>query len=63
MAVALIGNVTSDVADPFVTLDVSAVPEQCTWAMTLLGFCGLAFAFRQSRRENNKCLFGTVKGG
>jgi hypothetical protein len=32
--------------------DVStAVPEPSTWAMMLLGFAGLGFAFRQSRRK------------
>jgi hypothetical protein len=29
---------------------VAAVPEPATWAMMLLGFVGLAFAFRKSRR-------------
>jgi hypothetical protein len=29
----------------------AAVPEPSTWAMMLLGFCGLGFAFRQSRRK------------
>jgi PEP-CTERM motif len=29
----------------------SAVPEPSTWAMMLLGFAGLGFAFRQSRRR------------
>jgi hypothetical protein len=29
----------------------TAVPEPATWAMMLLGFAGLAFAFRQSRRK------------
>jgi hypothetical protein len=28
-----------------------AVPEPSTWAMMLIGFAGLGFAFRQSRRE------------
>jgi hypothetical protein len=28
-----------------------AVPEPSTWAMTLLGFVGLGFAFRRSRRK------------
>jgi hypothetical protein len=27
------------------------VPEPSTWAMMLLGFAGLGFAFRQSRRR------------
>jgi hypothetical protein len=30
---------------------VAAVPEPSTWAMMLLGFLGLGFAFRQSRRK------------
>jgi hypothetical protein len=30
---------------------LSAVPEPATWAMMLLGFCGLGFAFRHSRRK------------
>ena len=30
---------------------VGAVPEPATWAMMLLGFAGLGFAFRQSRRK------------
>jgi uncharacterized protein (TIGR03118 family) len=30
---------------------LSAVPEPSTWAMMLLGFAGLGFAFRQSRRR------------
>jgi PEP-CTERM motif len=29
----------------------SAVPEPATWAMMLLGFLGLGFAFRRSRRR------------
>ena len=29
----------------------SAVPEPATWGMMLLGFAGLGFAFRQSRRK------------
>jgi hypothetical protein len=29
----------------------SAVPEPSSWAMVLLGFAGLGFAFRQSRRK------------
>jgi hypothetical protein len=33
----------------FVT--TGAVPEPSTWAMMLLGFVGLGFAFRQSRRK------------
>ena len=30
---------------------VSAVPEPATWGMMLLGFLGLGFAFRHSRRK------------
>jgi hypothetical protein len=30
---------------------LSAVPEPSTWAMMLLGFAGLGFVFRQSRRK------------
>jgi hypothetical protein len=30
---------------------LSAVPEPATWTMMLLGFAGLGFAFRQSRRK------------
>jgi PEP-CTERM motif len=29
----------------------SAVPEPSTWAMMLIGFAGLGFAFRQSQRS------------
>jgi PEP-CTERM motif len=29
----------------------AAVPEPSTWLMMLLGFAGLGFAFRQSRRK------------
>jgi hypothetical protein len=30
---------------------VAAVPEPSTWAMMLLGFAGLGFAFRRSQRK------------
>ena len=30
---------------------ISAVPEPATWAMMLIGFAGLGFAFRQSQRR------------
>jgi PEP-CTERM motif len=33
------------------TFAISAVPEPATWAMMLLGFAGLGFAFRQTRRK------------
>jgi hypothetical protein len=29
----------------------AAIPEPSTWAMMLIGFLGLGFAFRQSRRK------------
>jgi hypothetical protein len=32
---------------------VGGVPEPSTWAMMLLGFVGLGFAFRQSRRKTS----------
>jgi hypothetical protein len=34
-----------------VDVNTSAVPEPATWGMMLLGFLGLGFAFRQSRRK------------
>jgi hypothetical protein len=42
----LLGNISGDPVDP-----TPAVPEPATWAMMLLGFAGLGFAFRQSRRK------------
>jgi hypothetical protein len=41
----LIGTFTFDYTP------TAAVPEPSTWAMMLLGFAGLGFAFRQSRRK------------
>jgi hypothetical protein len=41
----------TDLSDLFVPGAISAVPEPSTWAMMLLGFAGLGFAFRQSRRK------------
>ena len=38
-------------AQPRISGIASAVPEPSTWAMMLLGFAGLGFAFRQSRRK------------
>ena len=32
-------------------LEVQSVPEPSTWAMMLIGFAGLGFAFRHSRRR------------
>ena len=34
-----------------ITFDNNGVPEPSTWAMMLIGFAGLGFAFRQSRRK------------
>ena len=39
------------IADAFLAEAGSAVPEPSTWAMMLLGFAGLGFVFRQSRRK------------
>jgi hypothetical protein len=45
----------SAVANPSVGVGTfalsAAVPEPSTWSMMLLGFAGLGFAFRQSRRK------------
>ena len=38
-------------AQPRISGIAAAVPEPSTWAMMLLGFAGLGFAFRQSRRK------------
>jgi hypothetical protein len=50
---ALLGDAANatDLSDLFVPGAVSAVPEPSTWAMMLVGFVGLGFAFRQSRRK------------
>jgi hypothetical protein len=42
---ALTGSLTFDFTP------ASAVPEPSTWAIMLLGFAGLGFTFRQSRRK------------
>ena len=42
-----IGNILDNVT----LATVAAIPEPATWAMMLLGFAGLGFAFRQSRRK------------
>jgi len=34
-----------------VDVNTSAVPEPSTWGMLLLGFVGLGFAFRKTRRK------------
>jgi hypothetical protein len=33
------------------TVTIAAVPEPSTWAMMILGFCGLAFMARRQRRQ------------
>ena len=38
-------------AQPRISGIASAVPELSTWGMMLIGFAGLGFAFRQSRRK------------
>jgi hypothetical protein len=47
------------IADPNV---VPGVPEPSTWAMMLIGFAGLSFAFRRSRRKAycQKVVIGTA---
>jgi PEP-CTERM motif len=42
---------TPDIAGFWGFAPVTAVPEPATWAMMLLGFAGLGFAFRQLRRK------------
>jgi hypothetical protein len=42
-----IGNILDNVT----LATVAGIPEPATWAMMLLGFAGLGFAFRQSRRK------------
>ena len=44
-------NNASDGGESFFLVSSSAVPEPATWGMMLLGFVGLGFAFRQSRRK------------
>jgi len=40
---------TNDLSDLFRPDAISGVPEPTTWAMMLIGFAGLGFAFRQTR--------------
>jgi hypothetical protein len=42
---------SSGASQGFLATPISGVPEPSTWAMMLLGFAGLGFAFRQSRRK------------
>ena len=41
----------ADLEFAFNNVPIGGVPEPSTWAMMLLGFAGLGFAFRQSRRK------------
>jgi hypothetical protein len=56
--VLLVGfNYTATQESPVITLEssvVTGVPEPSTWAMMLLGFCGLGFLAR--RRKNQPAL-------
>ncbi len=45
------GNAQSSLLTNAFSESVTAVPEPATWAMMLLGFVGLFFGFRQSRRR------------
>jgi probable HAF family extracellular repeat protein len=47
------GGFLASIGHGFLASDppASTVPEPSTWAMILLGFAGLGFAFRQSRRK------------
>jgi CHRD domain/PEP-CTERM motif len=40
-----------EIRTPLLPLGVAAVPEPSTWALMLIGFAGLGFAFRHSRRK------------
>jgi hypothetical protein len=37
--------------------NVAATPEPSTWAMTLLGFCGLAFVAQRRKRSRHRLIF------
>jgi hypothetical protein len=39
---------------------VAAVPEPSTWAMIIIGFVGLGFAFHQSRRRGVAQIWGVI---
>ena len=39
-----------DIAQSKASLSEAAVPEPSTWAMMAMGFVGLAFAYRRSRK-------------
>jgi PEP-CTERM motif len=48
-----INEVPGTVAGHWTLQSASAVPEPSTWAMMLIGFAGIGFAFRKSRREGS----------
>jgi hypothetical protein len=51
-AVGVLLNVGGSSNNQAVNFDIATgVPEPATWGMMLLGFVGLGFAFRQSRRK------------
>jgi hypothetical protein len=50
-AADVMGTVTGNTGNIGGGTLVAGVPEPSTWAMMLLGFLGLGFAFRQSRRK------------
>ena len=43
-------------------VSISAVPEPSTWAMMILGFCGLGF-MAYGRKQNGSALSGTRPTG
>jgi hypothetical protein len=45
------GSAGSPCTGPVAASLSSSVPEPATWGMMLIGFAGLGFAFRQSRRK------------
>jgi hypothetical protein len=54
---------TDAVQDPsqaFGQATIAAVPEPSTWAMMILGFCGIVFMGAKRRRENNDRAFRLV---
>jgi PEP-CTERM motif len=53
MALQLVfnGGISQVQSTDQISAGVAGVPEPSTWAMMLIGFAGLGFAFRQSRRK------------
>ena len=47
----VLSDAPSDPSQAFVFATVAAVPEASTWAMMLLGFCGIVFMGARKRRE------------